>query len=49
MTEPTLEDYIARLNDPDPDVRDAVLASLAKIEKTEKEKERWREFAKKGR
>ena len=36
------------VDDPDPDVRDAVLASLAKIEKTEKEKDRWREFAKEG-
>lgn len=36
------------VDDADPDVRDAALESLAKIEKTEKEKERWRRFAKEG-
>ena len=34
------------VDDPDPNVRDAVLAALERIETTEKQKDRWREFAK---
>ncbi len=33
------------VDDPDPSVRDAVLASLERIEKIEQQKRRWREFA----
>jgi len=32
------------VDDPDPNVRDAVLASLERIEKTEEQKARWRKF-----
>jgi HEAT repeat protein len=34
------------VDDPDPNVRDAVLASLERIETTEKQKDRWRAYAK---
>lgn len=34
------------VDDEDPGVRDAVLAALERIEKTEKQKERWRKYAK---
>ena len=37
---------VERMDDPNPDVRDAVMASLAAIEKVEEQKARWREKAK---
>lgn len=36
------------VDDPDPDVRDAAIASLQRIEKTEALKKRWRAYAKEG-
>lgn len=37
------------VDDPDPNVRDAVLASLEKIKTTEEQKKRWRAFAETGK